>query len=98
MAPTQNDPFPAGGSITDMAVTGTTTPQTAGKQNTIPSVPRPDQSGEKSELNPLGAGSQAAAVDNATDIPRNPGDTGKTGGVVTGKGDQLPASVEKKHF
>ncbi|KAK7543234.1 hypothetical protein IWX50DRAFT_656900 [Phyllosticta citricarpa] len=71
MAPTQNDPFPAGGSITDMA---------------------------KSELNPLGAGSQAAAVDNATDIPRNPGDTGKTGGVVTGKGDQLPASVEKKHF
>ncbi|KAK7554314.1 hypothetical protein JOL62DRAFT_613591 [Phyllosticta paracitricarpa] len=77
MAPTQNDPFPAGGSITDMAVTGTTTPQTAGKQNTIPS---------------------AAAVDNATDIPRNPGDTGKTGGVVTGKGDQLPASVEKKHF
>ncbi len=38
----QDDPH-TGGSLSDMAVTGTTLPNDAGKQSLIPSVPPPDQ-------------------------------------------------------
>ncbi|KAF2083547.1 hypothetical protein K490DRAFT_51381 [Saccharata proteae CBS 121410] len=89
-----------GGSLTDMAVNGTTVPGDAGKMNTIPSVPRPGQTTEQSELNPIGAADQHSAVDNPTDIPRSGKDMGATGGVITGTGDQLPATIESKrmHF
>lgn len=92
MAPT--DPH-QGGSLSDMAVDGTKIPNDAGVQRTIPSVPRPDQQDpgvEFSHTNP------ASAVDNATDIPRGPKDQGQTGEVITGTGDQLPSSVEKKNL
>ena len=69
MAP--QDPNPQGGSITDMAVEGTKVPDDAGTQNTIPSVPRPDQITDPSnDPNNLGATDLAGAADNAQDISR----------------------------
>lgn len=65
------DPNPQGGSITDMAVEGTKIPNDAGTQNTIPSVPRPDQVTDPSnDPNNLGATDLAGAADNAQDISR----------------------------
>ena len=65
------DPNPQGGSITDMAVEGTKIPNDAGTQNTIPSVPRPDQITDPSDdPNNLGATDLAGAADNAQDISR----------------------------
>ena len=65
------DPNPQGGSITDMAVEGTKIPSDAGTQNTIPSVPRPDQIADPSnDPNNLGATDLAGAADNAQDISR----------------------------
>ena len=69
MAP--QDPNPQGGSITDMAVEGTKVPDDAGTQNTIPSVPRPDQITDPSnDPNNLGATDLVGAADNAQDISR----------------------------
>ena len=69
MAP--QDPNPQGGSITDMAVEGTRVPDDAGTQNTIPSVPRPDQVTDPStDPNNLGATDLAGAADNAQDVSR----------------------------
>ena len=56
-----------GGDLFDMAKDGTSIPGDAGKQNLIPSVPRPDQIATDSET---GAITEAGAADNATDIPR----------------------------
>lgn len=65
------DPHPEGGSITDMAVDGTTVPEDAAKQRTIPSVPRPGQITDPSDdPNNYGASSLAGAADNAQDISR----------------------------
>ena len=65
------DPNPQGGSLTDMAVEGTKIPNDAGTQNTIPSVPRPDQITDPSDdPNNLGATDLASAADNAQDISR----------------------------
>lgn len=92
MAPT--DPH-EGGSLSEMAADGTKIPNDAGVQPIIPSVPRPDQKDpgfEFSHANP------ASAVDNATDIPRSTRDPGQTAEVVTGIGDQLPSSIEKKNL
>lgn len=63
-----------GGSLSDMAVSGTSIPGDAGVQNIIPSVPRPDQTGAN----------RSNVVDNATDIPRSSADVGATGEVSTG--------------
>lgn len=69
MAP--QDPNPQGGSITDMAVEGTRVPDDAGTQNTIPSVPRPDQITDPTDdPNDLGATDLAGAADNAQDVSR----------------------------
>lgn len=69
MAP--HDPNPQGGSITDMAVQGTRVPDDAGTQNTIPSVPRPDQITDPTDdPNNLGATDLAGAADNAQDVSR----------------------------
>ncbi|KAJ6095522.1 hypothetical protein N7486_006268 [Penicillium sp. IBT 16267x] len=88
----------AGGSLTEMAPTGTSIPNNAGKQNIIPSIPRPDQRTESSyfSYNGLAQPTTAMAVDNATDIPRSIYDHGQTGEVMTGTGDSLPAGVESK--
>lgn len=84
-----------GGRLEDMAEKGTTVPSDAGAQNLIPSVPRPDQVDADSAT----SSSLAKAADNAIDIPRTYRDTGMTGEVITGTGDQLPATtVEHKNL
>lgn len=62
------DPNPQGGSITDMAAQGTKVPDDAATQNTIPSVPRPDQTTDSS--NDLGTTDLAGVADNAQDVSR----------------------------
>ena len=60
-----------GGDLFDMAKDGTTIPGDAGKQNLIPSVPRPDQITDPStDPNDMGGAGLESAADNATDIPR----------------------------
>ncbi|KAJ5225524.1 hypothetical protein N7468_006749 [Penicillium chermesinum] len=87
-----------GGSLADMAVSGTAIPNDAGKQNLIPSVPRPDQRAENPLYNNEGIAEPtlATAADNATDLPRSTRDVGQTGEVMTGTGDSVPASIESK--
>ena len=68
---TSQDPHPQGGNLSDMAVDGTSIPQDAGTQRTIPSVARPDQITDPSnDPNNLGASDLAGAADNAQDISR----------------------------
>lgn len=88
-----------GGDLSDMAATGTTMPNDAGKMDVLPSVPRPDQLVENKDPTQT-ASDLAGAADNASDIPRRYQDIGATGEVITGTGDQLPAQVESKrlHF
>ncbi|CAG8121434.1 unnamed protein product [Penicillium salamii] len=88
-----------GGSLSEMATTGTTIPNDAGKMNTIPSVPRPDQRAEHFGFDNAGIAepSTAMAADNATDLPRSTRDIGQTGEVITGTGNSMPAGVESKH-
>ncbi|CAG8029819.1 unnamed protein product [Penicillium salamii] len=88
-----------GGSLSEMAATGTTIPNDAGKMNTIPSVPRPDQRAEHFGFDNAGIAepSTAMAADNATDLPRSTRDIGQTGEVITGTGNSMPAGVESKH-
>lgn len=84
-----------------MAVSGTSIPADAGKQNTIPSVPRPDQIPGNPAFSHggLGATDMQTAADNATDMPRSGrGDGGATGEVMTGTGHTLPATVEGKRM
>jgi hypothetical protein len=92
-----------------MAESGTRIPNDAGLQNTIPSVPRPDQKqrqqkgrGETEEHLfeerdfPL-----TAQADNPQDMPRSARDTGlPSGEVVSGTGDTMPDEIESKrlHF
>lgn len=67
---TQDDPH-KGGSLSEMAVSGTTMPNDAGVQNLIPSVPRPDQiSSTADDPNDLGARDLAGVADNPMDISR----------------------------
>lgn len=87
-----------GGTLSEMAPEGTSIPNDAGKQNTIPSVPRPDQKAGNAEFNNEGLAypTSAFAADNATGFPRGPGDSGATGEVVTGTGNSIGAGVESK--
>lgn len=89
-----------GGTLSEMAPTGTTMPNDAGLQNTIPSKARPDQQSEDHRFGYDGVAqpSVAMAADNATDIPRSTRDIGQTGEVMTGTGDTLPAEVESKNL
>lgn len=81
-----------------MAPSGTTVPNDAGKMNTIPSVPRPDQRDEHFGFDNAGIAepTRAFAADNATDLPRSTRDVGQTGEVVSGTGNTVPASIESK--
>jgi hypothetical protein len=86
-----------GGDLFDMAAKGTKIPNDAGKMNIIPSVPRPDQLDEFNNTD-LGDTDLAVAADNPIDIARRNKDMGATGEVVTGIGDQLPATIESKRL
>ena len=67
----QQDPHPQGGSLSDMAVEGTTVPSDSATQRTLPSVPRPGQATLSSEdPNDLGTTDLAGQADNAQDMPR----------------------------
>ncbi|KAJ5202036.1 uncharacterized protein N7498_006699 [Penicillium cinerascens] len=87
-----------GGSLSEMAAKGTNMPNDAGKMNTIPSVPRPDQRAEHFgfDNDGLAEPSTAFAADNATDLPRSTRDVGQTGEVITGTGNTMNASAESK--
>ena len=66
-----SDPNPQGGSITDMAVEGTTVPSDAAKPRYIPAVPREGQATESSsDPNDLGTTDLAGQADNPGDMPR----------------------------
>ncbi|KAJ5676001.1 hypothetical protein N7462_008898 [Penicillium macrosclerotiorum] len=97
MASRKQDPH-GGGSLSEMAVHGTTIPNDAGRQRIIPSVPRPDQRSENAlyDNNGIAQPSTAFAADNDTDLPRSTRDIGLTGEVLTGVGNSMPASVESK--
>lgn len=87
-----------GGSLSEMAPQGTSIPNDAGIQRTIPSVPRPDQIPSNPQFDNEGIAepSSAFAADNATDMPRSTRDTGMTGEVMTGTGNTAGAGVEAK--
>lgn len=89
-----------GATLSDFAANGTSIPNDAGKMNTIPSVPRPDQRAENPAYSNSGLAqpSTAFAADNATDLPRSTRDVGQTGEVLSGTGDSLPASIESKRM
>ncbi|KAI9756268.1 MAG: hypothetical protein M4579_003935 [Chaenotheca gracillima] len=91
-----NDPH-TGGSITDMATSGTSIPNDAGKQRIIPSVPNPHQNAAAQD--PVSTSTDlGGAVDNPTDIPRQSKDIGPTGEVMTGVGDTMPVQAESKRM
>lgn len=94
-----NDPH-HGGKLEDMAPTGTTMPNDAGLQNTIPSKARPDQREEdpRFSYDGLALPTMATAADNATDMPRSARDVAQTGEVMTATGDSLPPEIETKRL
>ncbi|KAI9677032.1 MAG: hypothetical protein M1817_006871 [Caeruleum heppii] len=98
MAP-PTDPH-QGGDLSDMAATGTTIPSDAGTQRVISSVPNPAQQRELDAASDPSTTSDslAGAATNRGDMPRRTKDVGQTGEVLTGTGDQLPASVESKRL
>jgi len=91
-----SDPH-TGGSLSDMAVDGTSMPNDAGKMNLIPSVPRPDQLADESDPNNFGASDLDSAATNPSDIPRTTRDQAPNE-VLTGTGDALPSSVGGKRL
>ncbi|KAL2042858.1 hypothetical protein N7G274_004618 [Stereocaulon virgatum] len=94
-----HDAHPEGGSITDMAVEGTTVPADSATQRTIPSVPRPGQVTEPSDdPNNYGSANLASAADNAQDISRTTRDKAPTEDVITGTGDTMPSEVGSKRL
>lgn len=88
-----------GGSLSEMAPSGTSIPNDAGIQNIIPSVPRPDQRDENSQFDYEGVSqpTTAFAADNSTNMPQGTRDMGATGEVITGTGNTFPAEGESKH-
>ena len=69
MSSSKQDPLPQGGSLTDMAVSGTTVPEDAAKPRNLPSVAQPGQ-GDDNVNQGMGATDLADAADNAGDIAR----------------------------
>ncbi|KAL8746000.1 MAG: hypothetical protein Q9190_001926 [Brigantiaea leucoxantha] len=93
----QQDPHPQGGSLSDMAVEGTTVPSDSATQRTLPSVPRPGQATLSSEdPNDLGTTDLAGQADNAQDMPRSTRDKAPTADIITGTGDAMPAEAASK--
>ncbi|KAL9017845.1 MAG: hypothetical protein Q9185_004860 [Variospora sp. 1 TL-2023] len=98
MSASNQDPNPQGGSLSDMAVQGTTVPSDSATQRTIPSVPRPDQTTTStSDPNDLaGATSLAETADNASDMPK--AHTAPTASIITATGDVVPAEAASKRL
>lgn len=89
-----------GGDLSDMAAEGTTMPNDAGDYELLPSVPDEHQKAENPAFHQqfINAPDPQGAVDNAVDMPRQTRDSGETGEVITGTGDQMPVDVERKRF
>lgn len=67
----QEDQFPQGGDLSDMAATGTTVSGDAAKPDYIPSKAKPGQGiSSDTASGDIGAPDLASAADNASDIPR----------------------------
>lgn len=81
-----------------MAKDGTTIPADAATPRIITSVPRPDQMTENIGDDASAPADSAGVTDNATDIPRTNRDTFVTGEVISGTGDQMPATIESKRL
>ena len=75
-------------------------PNDAGDYEVLPSKPHPTQKAENPAYHAgfINAADPQGAVDNAADMPRTTKDTGATGEVITGTGDQMPADVESKRL
>ncbi|KAI4137121.1 MAG: hypothetical protein L6R39_007470 [Caloplaca ligustica] len=95
---TSQDPNPQGGSLTDMAVEGTTVPSDSATQRTIPSVPRPDQTTALNDPNDLGTTDLAGQADNTNDMPKSVQDNAPTADIITGTGDAIPSSAATKNL
>ncbi|KAI4240557.1 MAG: hypothetical protein L6R40_005045 [Gallowayella cf. fulva] len=96
---TSQDPHPEGGSLSSMAATGTTVPDSSATPRTIPSKPRPDQTTTSSnDPSDLGSTSLAGVADNASDMPRSVRDQAPTSSVITGTGDALPDEASSKRL
>lgn len=94
-----SDPNPQGGSLSDMAVSGTTVPSSSAEPYIIPSVPRPDQTTDSSsDPNDLGTTDLAGAADNASDMPKSTLDTAPSSSIITGTGDAIPAEAASKRM
>lgn len=99
MSSGRKDPH-VGGDLSDMAAEGTRMPNDAGSYDLLPSVPDEHQKAENPAFHQqyINAPDPQGAVDNAVDMPRRFQDTGETGEVITGIGDQMPPDVERKRF
>ncbi|KAI1781487.1 hypothetical protein F4818DRAFT_399143 [Hypoxylon cercidicola] len=78
-----------GGDLSQMAKDGTSIPGDAGKQNTIPSVPNPDQ--KRNTGGGIGAASLNSAADNPVGAAKN-----ADSDAVTATGHSLPQSTAAK--
>ncbi|KAL8948085.1 MAG: hypothetical protein Q9222_005703, partial [Ikaeria aurantiellina] len=95
----QEDQYPQGGSLSDMAVSGTSVPSDSATQRTIPSVPRPDQQTfSKDDPNDLGSSDLAGQADNIDDMPKSTRDTAPTSTIVTATGDTVPSEAASKRM
>ncbi|KAL8766568.1 MAG: hypothetical protein Q9209_006711 [Squamulea sp. 1 TL-2023] len=96
---TSQDPNPQGGSLSDMAVEGTTVPSDSAKPNTIPSKPRPDQKTFSSDdPNDLGSTDLAGVADNTNDMPKSVRDQAPTSSIISGTGDAIPDEASSKRL
>ncbi|KAF2486805.1 hypothetical protein BDY17DRAFT_292143 [Neohortaea acidophila] len=97
---TSNQDPHQGGDLSDMAAKGTKMPNDAGDYEVLPSVPDEHQKAENPAFHNqfINSADPQGAVDNAVDMPRRFNDSGATGEVITGTGDQMPVDVEQKRF
>ncbi|KAI1413525.1 hypothetical protein F5Y13DRAFT_188957 [Hypoxylon sp. FL1857] len=79
-----------GGDLNQMAKDGTSIPGDAGKQNTIPSVPNPDQK-SRDAAGGIGATSLHSAADNPIGVGKNADDN-----AVTASGHSVPQATVAK--
>ncbi|KAL8824618.1 MAG: hypothetical protein Q9170_008097 [Blastenia crenularia] len=93
------DPNPQGGSLSEMAVEGTSVPSDSATQRTIPSVPRPSQATQSSDgPNDLGTTDLAGQADNPGDMPKSVRDNAPTADIISGTGDAVPSEVGSKRL
>ncbi|KAL8782732.1 MAG: hypothetical protein Q9213_005156 [Squamulea squamosa] len=96
---TSQDPNPQGGSLSDMAVEGTTVPSDSAKPNIIPSKPRPDQTTFSSDdPNDLGSTDLAGVADNTNDMPKSVLDQAPSSSIISGTGDAIPDEASSKRL